>query len=384
MSLPALPLLRPLTRISPTLYEALLTCKSKAAWIALGDKKTLPAHPKALLGICFHSVMTEAHKRRFDGRNYEVTRQDARLSFDAWAQSEYQNSHPLLRAKFASPQRLPFYNLFRERAALGAADVAQRTASRISEAHRRIGRKLATPVEYTLVSKDGLLVGRPDILDLPSAEVLDYKSGAGPDAPHTVSPSEMRQLLLYTYLALDNGLNVSKATIVHPNSRVTVPVARAEAEREANAARHALAEFNNSIGKSFNQLAQPSPTACKFCPCSPICDKFWESSTRSWSSQVGTHIEAQVTAKRTLTVQGTDLSTFDLLPQRGTEPGGPLSLEQVPGKWLAATGADNTKTGDILRIVNGHRIPNSDPAVVRVDRVNTAVWRLPSMHDTEV
>jgi hypothetical protein len=73
--------------------------------------------------------MEDAYKNKLMAQSDESRRAIARQAFDRHAKSAYENAHPLLRAKFPSPQRLPFYNMLRERAAFEGADVVKRISS---------------------------------------------------------------------------------------------------------------------------------------------------------------------------------------------------------------------------------------------------------------
>jgi hypothetical protein len=379
MALPRLPRIRTLNRISPTLFDALITCKAKAAWIAFGDRASVPQHPKALLGVCFHAVMENAYKGRLAAKNEEGSREIAREIFDRHAQSAYENAHPLVRAKFSSPQRLPFYNSFRERAAFEGADIAKpcHPASGESSSTSYAPKMARLSAERTLTSKDGSLIGRPDVLDARAAEVLDYKSGGATEKlGASMTPSEVRQLRLYAYLALDNGVDVSNGTIVRSGVRKTIKITKRDAEAEAHCARQALADFNEHAERSFSELAEPSVIGCRFCPCIAVCEQFWEAAKPDWANEVGIHAEARVSAVKKSVIQGIELVSLEVQVKRGTISQGQSFVEQVPKGWLAATGADNQKPDDIIRVVDGHLISNSSPTVIRVDRTATAVWRV--------
>lgn len=123
MFIPKPPVLAQLEFITPSIYEASINCLAKAAWFAFGDSRVLPQHPAAILGTAFHTVVAAAH--RGDLQVASVSdRSPARDLFDDTARELHQGAHPLVKLKFRSADRLPFYNLHRERATLTATPIA--------------------------------------------------------------------------------------------------------------------------------------------------------------------------------------------------------------------------------------------------------------------
>ncbi|WP_434425941.1 hypothetical protein [Nannocystis pusilla] len=163
MLVPTPPVIKKIERISPTLYEAALKCKSRAAWLAGGDRKLLPSHPRALLGIGVHSVLERARAGGGAARSEDARRADAESFFDQKMRDLFAASHPLLHAKFDGPDRLPFYNLFRARAAQMAVDAAVDN-QRSGQPNLRNATSGAA-VEVALVSRDGRVAGRADVLE---------------------------------------------------------------------------------------------------------------------------------------------------------------------------------------------------------------------------
>lgn len=378
MRVPDAPGISRLQQLSPSVYEALLRCKARGAWAAHGDRDSVPQHPKALLGVCLHSVVEEAHNGRLGGSEGEARLAIAREVFDRRTQSIYERAHPLVRAKFSSPERLPYYNLYRERAALEAVEAAER-ADRVaaSTGAMQPSSFLQPHTEKRLVSVDGLLAGRPDFVDPAAREIVDYKTGGAPDgANDTASATEVRQLRLYVHLALDNGISVSKAVIARADGhRAFLEVSKEDAEEEGHRARELLVQYNATAGRAFDEIAQPSPENCSFCPCIPFCGAFWRAASPQWAEQCGVHLEGRMSSIDESIMQGTKLVTLQMNVQRGTVGAGDTFVEQVPEVWITADGADVPHVGDMVRIVQG-RLLTSDqpPQIVRVDRASTTVW----------
>ena len=370
MLIPEQPIPTAIPAVSPSLYETLLGCPARAAWYANGPRNVTVAHPSALLGTCFHGVMEALQKGQIQDADDDDRRDAARRLFDQLATQLHSTAHTLIRVKFSRPEKIPYYNLMRERAAAVAG--SQRTNSSGAGAG-------AVLSERRFQSADGVIVGRPDVIEVDRGEVIDYKTGQ-PTASDSlrVSDRESRQLTLYAYLALEAGVSVTRGTIVRSNGdsasiEISEQAARAEAER----ARVALAEFNSSVadGRSFSELARPSAPVCRFCPCIPFCEPFWDAADPSWSEECGCHVEGTVRSVEPANVQGTDLVTIEINVSRGTVADGIASIEQIPLAWVEADGDRCPRPEDTVRLVDA-RLVAEEPAVVRADRVMTSPWRL--------
>lgn len=387
MRLPRATTVGPIRQLSPSVYQALLRCRARAAWTAHGDKAAVPLLPKALLGTCFHAAVEQANRGQLSALGREERLETARNIFDRSARTAFAQAHPLLRAKFGSPEKLPYYNLYRERAAIEAADCAERV--KLDEGPERSDSELPQPpsrpvAEERLVSKDSLIVGRPDLIDPLAHEVVDYKTALGQDdALDEMSETEIRQLRLYVHLAIENGIPISRAVIARSNGqRASINISPEEAAEEGRKAREVLAEYNSRAGEPFDIAAQPSVENCQFCPCIPFCDGFWRSAGANWAERCGTHVEGRISAIEVSTVPELNLITLRVDVQRGTVPAGELYVEQIPEAWTNADGSDRPHEGDIVRVVFGRIVSENPPSIMRVDRTATSVWRAGSRPDT--
>jgi PD-(D/E)XK nuclease superfamily len=382
VQIPVPPDVIPLTRISPSQYEAGRACKARLAWAAAGRRNELPDHPKALLGICFHAVVEAAATGRLQSGDEELIGVAARDMFDQLATSAYGRAHPLVRFKYESVEVLPYYYLFRERAVLMARRVVERTRPPASAAVSDAGpsRRL---VEKELSSRDGLLLGRPDYVDAQAREILDYKTGASEDDAAAMSPAEARQLRLYVHLALENDVPVSHVVIVRPGGqRAEAEVTKSQADGEGHKAGELLRQFNQIAGRPFEAVAEPSADTCKFCSCIPFCEPFWRVADPSWLENCGTHVEGRTSAITESQVQGNPVLTFHLDVSRGTVDAQEAFVEQVPQSWMTAGGGAIPKIADVLRIVHGRAtLPVAAP-VIHVDRTLTSLWAVPEQKAT--
>lgn len=386
MFVPEPPVLAQLEHITPSIYEAGIGCLAKAAWLALGDTRVLPQHPAAILGTAFHVVVRAAH----DGDLPVAAASDrtpARELFDKTARKLHLGAHRLVKLKFSSADRLPFYNLNRERAAITATPIA---ASRLPSARSAVGAaSLGSAVvrtESRLRSRDGRLIGRADHIDGRSSVVIDYKAGHMSNSEaYAVSDSEARQLRLYAYLAAENGTDVGTGAVVRGSGqRCEIAISPAEAEAEADCAKKQLDRLNAaaSEGASFRDLTSPSPRNCSFCPCLPFCRPFWAEAQPEWNADCGPHVEGSIAAIESRRIQGISLTTLVLAKRAGTVSAQRISIEQIPSEWMRIDYLDMPQIGDGVRVVHGRQMETyRDAAVIRVDKASTTVWRLP--HDDD-
>ncbi len=371
MLVPVPPIVKRTDRISPTLYESAIKCVSRAAWLVGGDRKLLPPHPRALLGISVHAVLERARAGGLRAETDEKSRAEAERLFDEKTQDLYNAAHPLLRAKFESPERLPFYYLFRSRAAQMALDVGVKRVTSQTMPARANGVRPA--VEAILFSKDGLVTGRPDVMDAESGVVIDYKTGSGDSV--SLSDAELRQLRLYALLGRENDIAIAHGVIERADrTRIQVPISSEEALEEGRRARSTLVEYNSFAGKPFETAASPSKEACRHCPCIPFCEAFWRTSDVDWHAEVGTHLEGIVES-----VEGDALVSINLDVKRGTGVKGPGVVTRLSRDWLSLPNAPFPRAEHMVRVIDSRYVEDSNaPAVFRADRISTTVWILAS------
>lgn len=374
MRVPKPPPLHPIEVLSPSIYEALVRCPARAAWAStpFDARAPMPAHPSAVLGTAFHAVMAAAHRGDLE-EGADVVRTRARDVFDRTALRGFEQAHPLLRAKFRSAHHLPYFNLLRERAVVRASSIAQAGTTR--PATGAAGGPARQLTETKLRSRDGRIAGRPDFLDAEAREIVDYKSG-GATAAGSLSDAEERQLRLYAYLAHENDINVATLVVVRADgARDTAPVTRTEAAHEGQKARTHLHAFNELAvaRRTFEDVATPSPTACRGCQCIPFCEPFWRSATPTWS-EAGVHLEGRLVSVDTSTQQGVPLLSLAVEVGRGTVPLGNATVEQLPDPWIRAGGGLGPVAGATIRVVDARISSATQAIVVRADKATTAVW----------
>ena len=358
--------------ISPIVYEAALQCSARACWVASGDRSALPPSPRSMLGIGVHGVLERAARSGFPGTTEEQRIEEAAEHFDEKMKGLFQSAHPLVRAKFRNQERIPFYYLYRARATRIASQMPRVHSTRIAGSAEAQGRGRRRLAESTLTSRDQAIRGRPDLIDVANATIVDYKTGIARDSQQPTD-SEARQLKLYAYLALENGIPIRRGAVVHANRiRTEMPISRKEAEDEGRRAREALEKLKRFAGKRFREAASPSPKACRYCPCIPFCPAFWEASVPSWEEECGTHLEGVIES-----VQGEALMSLYLQIARGTGTRGPGVVSRLSKDWLQVEQTSLPKPGQTVRLTDARRMNNSArPTEFRADRATTAVWKV--------
>jgi hypothetical protein len=371
MKIPTPSRIEKLDRITPTIYEAALKCHARASWTARGENADVPRHPRALLGLGTHAVLEAARRGAVEGDGIEERRNAAGHLFDTTMEGLFHKAHPLLAAKFGSHVRLPYFHLQRERTALMAAELAEASMPG-RDAGVAAAPAMATLIESMLQSRDGAIAGRPDVLDRAGGTVIDYKTGSRPPGGG-LTDGEGRQLRLYAFLGIENGVQVRKGMVVRPDrSRAELDIAEADAAAEAARARGILEAHNRLDGRAFAEAATPSAEACRFCPCIPFCDAFWREADQTWASECGWHVEGEVTA-----LQGDALLSVEIAVHRGTCPRGTAVLTRLSEQWLTFDGTRRLAAGDVIRATDVlHVAESADPAILRADRTSTAVWTI--------
>ncbi len=388
MDLPPLPSLRPLDSISPSFYNSALVCKAKAAWQRFGNRDLMPVSTGAILGSCFHTIMEMGNRGRL-GQGSAASEQ-AKTAFDEAARRLFSAAHPLVRLKFSSAEKIPFYFQRRARAVALAVQASAAISARGLAVPSQSGvtpqtsvRSASTIVEQRLQSQDGTIAGRLDLLDRDNAKVTDYKSEHAPkDAISGLTEPEIHQLRLYAYLARENGHTPTHAAIVRGDgSEAQIEVSADNANQEAQLAKTLREEFNQAVaaGHSFVDLAIPSSANCHGCPCIPFCEPFWNAALPDWEPACGTNAEGEIIECRDAHMPGTALKTISIDCRHGSAPRGTLTVEQIPLQWLCL-GSTVPTVGSNIRIVLAAR-PAGDPPkmVLRVDRKkSTTIWNAPA------
>jgi hypothetical protein len=196
---------------------------------------------------------------------------------------------------------------------------------------------------------NGLLHGRADVIRrLPEPEIEDYKTGSLLDADTgAIKESYRTQMMLYAVLEHESsGVWPKRATLVPlEGSPITIDIDPAAATAAAEAAVAQLGTFNDHVeqGTPVDQLAAPSPDACRFCGYAIQCPAFWSSASTGWRDEAIIAVAGQISDR-----EESRLSTFSAKVDSvaGSLGPGPCLLYQL----------DSEQFGALLGIPDGYEI----------------------------
>ena len=211
---------------------------------------------------CSASPLTASSRHaRGVGLHGETSEERTKAAEDLFAETVktlFGKTHPLIRTKFETHEHIPYFNIYRARTGQQAArmEAKNRHAGDTAEQDTDAPQTL---VESTLVSKDGRVLGRPDVVDAHNAAIVEYKTGVGPDG-ETPTDSEMRQLRLYAFVAGENGIAIRKGIIERSNGdHDEVEISHTEAETEGQAGAGDAGRIQPSRRTILQAKPQPHP-----------------------------------------------------------------------------------------------------------------------------
>ncbi len=278
------PLAKPLTSISPTLFNSAVECRLKAAWQASGNPPLLPGSPKTKVGSVVHRLLSEAGSARLLPREDSINNRWKQLIAEADARMASSTVE-----KHLSPlnRSVPDIEVRRIRAIRRAQEIARLSTLRPTNPANPVG---VPPYGYeiSLRSRDYTVQGTLDaaLYQAPhQTTIQDFKSGPimETDDEGITQPRNSYQVQLKMYAALyaetfhrwpDSLQLVSIA-----GTTTDVPYVPDECLSLLNQAKNMLKEINASISRHTPEtvqstLAKPSPIACRFCPYRPACPPY--------------------------------------------------------------------------------------------------------------
>lgn len=362
------------------MYNSAKRCLARVAFaLDKNVRQSIPVSPSALLGNAYHEVVAQLNTHQLKLNSTTDLVDVIHKRFDEVTTRMYAQAHWLLRAKYPSVSRLPGYYLQR-----GSLVEYARTIYHKGPAVPRP--VLSTPhllVEQELHSRDKLLYGRADLISVDQEEVIDYKTGNPPAGGlPPIKEQELDQLHFYSYLAGENGIKVSRGTIIRSNGQQqSVKLSKKDALLLAEAAKATLFTYNQAVGRgqSVEQLAQPSAENCHACPFIALCTAFWQYATPEWALATGTHVQGQLTSV-SQTQDERKWVTLKLHPSAGTaEITNDLVVAPVPSVWLTGGNTSLPESGSLIRVINTWlTLFGEGKGKLKVDQ-STVLWTQPSI-----
>jgi hypothetical protein len=280
---------------SPSLSELMRTCFLKAALSrANGLADFVVGNPKAWLGTAYHEVLAAISSRA-----------NTKTADELWneaidEQQQEALKHPL-DSRFGPPASWPGYHVMLATVRLRAQEIAALQPERNSEMPAApAGRNSFRETRF--VAMNGKLVGKPDVVL--KRKIIDYKTGSVTDTDDSgaaeVRASYARQLRLYAYITSEVlGLWPESAELVPMHGdAIRVEIDKSQCQAEAAEAVALLEKYNEQAQSlAPEDLARPSPEACKWCGFKLLCNRFWQSAEPTWSGTLDGEAIAGVVAE---------------------------------------------------------------------------------------
>lgn len=261
--------------LSPTLYEVLTECPLKATFSVSSDYPERVS-PRARLGIAFHRALDAIHRElpKAEGSSIKEFRWFGARVFHEIVEEEVRRSRLKMREEWLV-WPLELRNKMEITVGLTAGHL-------LEEFHSRKGlegRFLSSPseqVENLLLSQDGLIHGKPDLVTRDGGErvIIDYKTGEIGD--NKERERFTRQLFVYAYLWHDNfGEWPDVVRLENPITRETYQVQLEPCEAIR------IAEEMKMVALSLPDLSSSTDKAsigthCYECQFRPWCEPFWQ------------------------------------------------------------------------------------------------------------
>ncbi len=274
MKLQPLPKLRPLTKLSPTLFSTLKQCQLHAGLSQVRAQKTTRSSTTALLGTIVHRVLEKASSENKDSGDL---RAQAETIWDKTVEQmeEDLQTSPLDR-NLLPITRWKRYFLLRERTICRYIEIA--SSQGISET-----RVIASERKFDSV-RDGF-IGKPDLILRRSngLVIIDYKSGELSDDSENREEkieSWQQQILFYASIIKEEfgEWPVDGEIRLLSKEVISIPINQQEVKAIAKEAQTLKENYNAKIasGVLHSELAQYSIDSCRFCEFKGACNTFWK------------------------------------------------------------------------------------------------------------
>lgn len=269
-----LPRIALIPRVSPSRAFALICCPLAEAFRSAATALKLPTHPKAHFGILVHEFFAIP----WGAQAGPTTEQEVKQIWNDGV-NRYEK---LLSGDPHEASVLPL-NATCDDFEVNSI-LAVKAAFRIRENAK--GSSGSARKETDFVSEDGLIAGRLDKVSWDksgAATITDVKTGKATDSNGNIRDEIVAQLKLYAYLLYERDGVWPVSVCVQPLSgeKMEVKFTLAEAEGFANEVRKKLGAANQMIlgvaDGTFEetQLANPSPSNCRFCAYRISCSSYW-------------------------------------------------------------------------------------------------------------
>ena len=170
-----------------------------------------------------------------------------------------------------------------------------RTINRVSEEFRtkrargRGNANGSVRVERLIRDQENKLEGKPDLLIVTGSGfyVLDLKTGY---SLNSISDNHRRQLLIYAHLVstTTNEPLLGIGVVTASGETIWAEEDLEDASLMLNEVRSDISDFKAKVDDSnFEDLANPSPDNCRYCPFRGVCRSYWNDVSPEWLDQRG-------------------------------------------------------------------------------------------------
>jgi CRISPR/Cas system-associated exonuclease Cas4 (RecB family) len=144
-------------------------------------------------------------------------------------------------------------------------------------------------VEHLIRDQENKLEGKPDrvIVTGTGFYVLDLKTGY---SLTSISESHRRQLLIYAHLVstTTNEPLLGIGIVTASGETIWADEDLENASMLLNEIRSDISDFRAKVDDSkFEELADPSPENCRYCPFRGVCRSYWNDKNPEWLDQRG-------------------------------------------------------------------------------------------------
>ena len=272
---------KPISRVSPSRYDAMKQCSLREVWQAGGQPFLLPVSPAARLGSAIHQLLEDAGRGRLTPGGQE-TMEHRWDELVCEAESAMRASW--LERQFV-PLRLsvPDFEVRQRRAQQRALTIAQAADSVRS---KPAPGRMPAVFEMWVATPDGSVGGYIDHVERRDGPILrDYKSGSIHDAAagasaNTVKESFVQQMRLYAALyAKTTGSWPAKLELVPLDGEsAEIPFDAAVCEVLLEEVISTRSRINSTVVELASRhedievrLASPSAASCRQCLFRPAC-----------------------------------------------------------------------------------------------------------------
>jgi RecB family exonuclease len=284
LTLPTHLKLVPVALVSPSQISTLHLCSLRFGFESLrGAFDEVVSNPAAILGTVSHAVLEKAGRTYPPSKSPSEARQVADQAWNEALERQVERLRQRPRdGHLLRPERWPNYFLQRARAVRAAVELSMARAGFFRPREGEMRGHSNT--ELRLESLELRLRGRIDRIERTEHGpiVVDWKTGGSPDR-ESRSGDENRyrdQMLLYGALyGATFGEWPTAARVLTPAGGVQeIPLTRESCLLAAEKAGVLLDRYNSAVeSMSPEELANPSPDACRYCNHRAFCDSYWHS-----------------------------------------------------------------------------------------------------------